>query len=103
MAPMRYCVAAILTVAAVLKMHETMVVGESGGVARFWYAFGPIAAELMLAGWLLSNLVPQPALAATAILFTAFACYSLVAIVRGQVSCGCFGLIHVPPLSLIHI
>lgn len=97
--PLRWALAAILLAAATLKWHELAAIPTNK-----WSTLGfpplllaHIAGETLLALWLLSGAFSRGAWIATTIAFTGFLAVSISKALRGDLTCGCFGLLTTPP------
>lgn len=84
-------VATILTVAAILKLHEMQLSG-----VRAW-SVAQVAGEWLLALWLVSGFASRAARIVTLGCFAVFAGVTLFRGLRGDASCGCFGALSVSP------
>jgi uncharacterized membrane protein YphA (DoxX/SURF4 family) len=96
---MRFAVALILLVAAILKAHQlatTPSLGENLLHAR-WFNILVIEFELFFGIWLIFGLLPRLTWFATVGCFSVFALVSLYKAVSGETSCGCFGEVAVNP------
>jgi hypothetical protein len=95
----RVIVGAVLIVAAALKTRQLL--SYTGGMLNSalpqWFTPVLIFAEAFVGLWLISGLAPRASCAIALALFSGFASYSLVEIIRGDPSCGCFGEIQSSP------
>src|SRR5438105_3932971 len=88
-------VAAILVVAAAAKGHA-LVLGHALQMSTLATA-AQVGGELLLAVWLLSGVYAPLAWLAALCTFTVFSVVAAAELWRGQNSCGCFGMVTVPP------
>jgi hypothetical protein len=96
----RFFVAAVLFVAAGLKTHQLATVpilGEDLLHAR-WFNILTVEFEFLFGLWLVFGLLAGLTRLATIGLFSVFALVSFYKAITGEVSCGCFGVVEVPPL-----
>ncbi|MDR1923844.1 MAG: hypothetical protein LBQ66_05680 [Planctomycetaceae bacterium] len=95
----RLFVATVLFVAASLKAHQlanVSVFGEGLLHAR-WFNTFIVEFELSFGIWLIFGMLPRPTRFATIGLFSVFAFVSFYKVLVREASCGCFGMIDVPP------
>ncbi len=92
--------ALLLSLAAVLKVHQLAtspyvdnLVFESRAIAL---VIGIL--EILMAAWLLSNWISHFSRVISIVIFTAFCMNAFGKYLAGEISCGCFGSIEVPPL-----
>jgi hypothetical protein len=96
----RFFVALVLFVAAGFKVHQLVTVpilGE-GLLHTRWFNIFAVEFELLFGVWLIFGLLPSLTRLATIGLFSVFALVSLYKAIAGEASCGCFGIINVPPM-----
>jgi hypothetical protein len=90
----RFFVAALLLVAAGLKVHELALLPSSASKVA---PFGQAAFEAVLALWLIGGIHARAARWVTLGCFILFSIIALYRGLRGDASCGCFGPIQVSP------
>lgn len=95
----RFALAAILFVAAVLKTHQlaTEPVLGSGLLGSRWFLIGVVQFELLLAFWLASGLAIRCACWVSLAAFSLFAVVAAAKAIAGDASCGCFGRVATSP------
>lgn len=116
----RFGLGALLLTAALAKGHHVFSAGPTSAshvVPRAlpvllipsddwesnWTVLPLIFLEVSLGFWLWSNRRPRPACVVAILAFAGFACYSLIALLEGRESCGCFGDVKVSPLLTLII
>ena len=92
-------VAVLLLLAAALKVHEMI---DNRFMDRTWPIL-QVAGELALALWLLSGLWRLAAWAVTLAVLSVFIVYTAGQFIAGAPSCGCFGVLVVPPAVTLAI
>lgn len=94
----RVALGSLLITAGAFKIWQSLplVLGTSDGLPLLATLL-LVTAELALGLWLVSGFKPGVARAAAILAFSVFACYSLIALVQGSVSCGCFGELKISP------
>jgi hypothetical protein len=93
----------LLLTAAVLKGHELLTVPIANRGFWSWRPFliFQVEFELALALWLLSGIYQSLAWLAGLLCFALFCGVTLVESLTGATSCGCFGAVHVRPLTTL--
>jgi thiol-disulfide isomerase/thioredoxin len=97
---LRLLVGCIILTAAILKAYQLTTTPDlrSGLLHARWFNITVVEFELLFGIWLLSGLLQKLAWLVSLILFTGFAGISLYkAAVLQELSCGCFGAVHVNP------
>jgi uncharacterized membrane protein YphA (DoxX/SURF4 family) len=93
---MRFAVALILLIAAILKAATTPTFGEGLLHAR-WFNILVVEFELFFGIWLLFGMLPRLTWLVTTGIFATFSLVTLSEAVRGSESCHCFGDFSPPP------
>lgn len=96
----RYLVAAVLLLAASIKLFASSTIDSSGPLSSYFRAeFQSIVApvELLLALWLISGWGQRTSLNVSAGLFALFTIVNAISGWQGATSCGCFGKVQVDP------
>lgn len=90
----------VLLIAAALKTHQlaTSPTAETSLLTSRWFLIALVEFELALGLWLISWTYPKPARMASLVAFAAFAAASLIQVLSGESSCGCFGKVVIKPL-----
>ena len=93
----------LLLAGAVAKGHALATRPATGGsfLDTRWFGIVWMEVELALGVWLLSGLWARRAWAAAVLVFGVFSVVTLAKAVRGDASCGCFGVIEVKSCSPI--
>jgi len=97
---LRYVPAAVLAFAACMKVHQlatTPYVGNLPFGSRE-LALVTVAMEVFLALWLISNWRPKAVRVLSLCVFGVFLASLAMKIFNGEDSCGCFGVVNVPPV-----
>ncbi|MDR2644238.1 MAG: hypothetical protein LBC74_15770 [Planctomycetaceae bacterium] len=95
----RFIIAVILLIAAVLKAHQlatTPLLGE-GLLHNRWFNIFVVEFELFFGIWLIFGLLPKLTWLATIGLFSIFSVISFYEAISGFKSCNCFGNVTVNP------
>ena len=95
----RFAIAAILLVAAVLKTHQlaTEPVLGVGLLESRWFLVAVIEFELFLAFWLVSGVFQRAVWCVSLGVFSTFAVVAAIKGLSGEASCGCFGRVPTSP------
>ncbi len=92
----RFIAALVLILAAALKLHQWVRYPGGTDIGAAWLA-GQIAAEWLLACWLISGARVKLATIAAIIAFTAFAIWNMYHGLSGRQDCGCWGTVEISP------
>ncbi len=94
----------VLLAAAGLKAHvlitapfEAISPPEAESAAAWWLQIAMIESEMLFAMWLLSGIAVTRSWRLAILIFGLLGCVSVYKIVKNEVSCGCFGVLHVSP------
>ena len=93
-------VALVLLVAAGLKVHQLSTTPLTENLVFQSRAFETVLAgmEVLMGLWLLTQCKQRAAQIVCGMVFLVFASFSLSKLVRGEDSCGCFGVVQVSPI-----
>ncbi|MGL4942572.1 MAG: MauE/DoxX family redox-associated membrane protein [Thermoguttaceae bacterium] len=96
---LRFFIAAVLFVAALLKAHQLATTPSLGDglLHNRWLNILVVEFEILFATWLVAGILPRLAWFVSTCCFTTFAIVSLTKGIAGETSCGCFGAQEVNP------
>ncbi|MGL4943635.1 MAG: MauE/DoxX family redox-associated membrane protein [Thermoguttaceae bacterium] len=96
---LRFFIAAVLFVAALLKAHQLATTPSLGDglLHNRWLNILVVEFEILFATWLVTGILPRIAWFVSTCCFTTFAIVSLAKGFAGETSCGCFGAQEVNP------
>ncbi|MDR0608558.1 MAG: hypothetical protein LBG58_00420, partial [Planctomycetaceae bacterium] len=100
---MRFAVALVLLVAAMLKAYQlatTPTLGESLLHAR-WFNIFVVEFELFFGIWLFFGLLPKLTHWMSVGLFSIFLVFSFHKTISGATTCGCWGNVEIPPIYTV--
>lgn len=100
---LRIVIGFVILAAAAMKAHQLATIptlGE-GLLHAHWFNILVVEFELFFGIWLLVGLMPKVTWLVTIGCFAAFAGVSFYKAVTGEASCGCWGVVEVPPWIMV--
>lgn len=93
----------LLLCAAALKAEQLATTPSAADaiIGSWWGQLAAVNVEFALGLWLWSGAYPASARRVALLTFTGFAGLSLLYLVRGRASCGCFGAVEVAPWAMV--